>query len=59
LREATEDERLPARKVERTEGESAFQRVGPIEAKDRDWAKAVLLRGTKRSSLSKKRSGWL
>ena len=29
---AKEDERLPERKVERTEGESAFQRVGPIEA---------------------------
>jgi len=34
LRKAVEDERLPVRKVERTEGESAFQRVGPIEAKD-------------------------
>jgi len=28
--------RLPERNVERTEGEIAFQRVGPIEAKDRD-----------------------
>jgi len=36
LRKAKEDERLRERKVERTEGESAFQRVGPIEAKDRD-----------------------
>jgi len=26
------------RTVERTEGESALQREGPIEAKDRDWA---------------------
>jgi len=34
LREANEDERLTERKVERTEGESAFQREGPIEAKD-------------------------
>jgi len=34
------------------EGESAFQvRVWSIETIDRDWAKAVLLRGTKRSSL--------
>ena len=31
-----EDERLPERKVERTEGESAFKREGPIEAKDQD-----------------------
>jgi len=30
------EERMPERKVERTEGESALQRVGPIEAKDRD-----------------------
>jgi len=32
LRKAKEDERLPERKVERprTEGESAFQGVGPI-----------------------------
>jgi len=51
LRQAKEDERLPERKVERTERESAFQRVGSIEAKNRDRAKAVLLRGTKRSSL--------
>jgi len=35
LRKAKEDERLPERKVEHTEEESAFQRVGPIEAKDR------------------------
>ena len=46
-------------KEERTEGESAFQRLGPIEGKDQDWAKAVLLRGTKSSSLSKERSGRL
>jgi len=50
---------VPERKVERTEGESAFQRVGPIGAKDRDSAKAVLLRGTKRSSLFKERNGRL
>jgi len=31
-----EDKRQPERKVEHTEGESAFQRVGPIEANDRD-----------------------
>jgi len=36
LRKAKEDERLPERKVERKEGESAFQRLGPIEAKDQD-----------------------
>jgi len=30
LREAKEDERLPEGKAERTEGESAFQREGPI-----------------------------
>jgi len=59
FRKAKEDERLPERKVESTEGESAFQGVGPIEAKDGDWAKAVLLRGTKRSSLFKERSGRL
>jgi len=37
LRKAKEDERLPAGKktIERTERESEFQRVGPIEAKDR------------------------
>jgi len=52
-RDANEDERLPERKVECTEGESVFQREGPIEAKDRDRAKAVLLLRTKRSSLFK------
>ena len=36
-----------------------FQRVGPIEAKDWDLAKAVLLCGTKRSSLFKEWSGRL
>jgi len=36
LRKAKEDERLPERKVECKEGESAFQKEGPIEAKDRD-----------------------
>jgi len=36
LRKAKEDERLFERKVERAEREGAFQRVGPIEAKDRD-----------------------
>jgi len=59
LRKPKEGERLPERKVEHTEGESAFQRVGPIEPRDRGLAKAVLLCGTKRSSLSKERSGQL
>jgi len=59
LRKAKEDERLPERKVECAEGESAFQRVEPIEARDRNSAKAVLLCGTKRSSLFKERSGRL
>jgi len=36
LRKAKEDERLPGRKIECTKGESAFERVGPIESKDRD-----------------------
>jgi len=36
LREAKVEERLPDRTVERRKGESAFQREGPIEAKDRD-----------------------
>jgi len=35
LREAKEDERLPERKVVRTEGNSSFQREETIEAKDR------------------------
>jgi len=38
--------------LKETEGESAFQRVSEtnnIESKDRDSAKSVLLRGTKRS----------
>jgi len=30
------EERLPKRKVEQTKEESAFQREGPIKAKDRD-----------------------
>ena len=34
LRKTKEDERLPVRQVERIKGESAFQGVGPIEAKD-------------------------
>ena len=51
MRKAEEDERLPERKAERTEGESAYQRVGPIEAKNRDGAKAVLLRGTVRGQV--------
>ena len=38
-------------KVERMEGESAFHREGPIEAKNRDWAKAVLLCWTKRGQV--------
>ena len=57
LREAKVEERLPDRTVERIEGESAFQREGPIEAKDRQWAIAVLVRGTKRSSLLEEWSG--
>jgi hypothetical protein len=36
LRKAKEEERLPDRILERTEGERAFQREGPIEAKERD-----------------------
>jgi hypothetical protein len=36
LRKAKEEERLPDRIVERTVGERAFQREGPIEAKERD-----------------------
>ena len=56
VRDANEEERLPERKVERTEGEITFQTV---EAKDRDWAIAVLLHGTKKSSLFEERSGCL
>ena len=36
LRKAKEEERLSDRILERTEGERAFQRKGPIEAKERD-----------------------
>jgi len=34
LRKAKEDEGLRERRAERTEGESAFQRAGPIETRD-------------------------
>jgi len=44
--------------IERTEGESVFQREGPIEAKDQDRAIEVLLCRTKRSSLLEERSEW-
>jgi hypothetical protein len=36
LRKAKEEERLLERILERVEGDSIFQREGPIEAKDRD-----------------------
>jgi hypothetical protein len=36
FRREKEEERLPDRSVERTEGERAFQRKGTIEANDRD-----------------------
>ena len=38
-------------------GDCVFQREGPIEARDRDWAMAVLVWGTRRSSLLEERSG--
>ena len=36
LRKAKEEERVPDTIVDRTEGERAFQREGPIAAKERD-----------------------
>ena len=57
LRKAKVEERLLARIRERVDGDSAFQREGPIEVKDRDWAIAVLVWGTRSSSLFDERSG--
>lgn len=42
LRKA-EEEGLPARIWERVVGNSAFQRMGPIEAKNKDWTMDVLV----------------
>ena len=49
--------RLLAKIWERVDGDSAFQSKGPIELNERDWAIAVLVWGTKRSSLFDERSG--
>ena len=57
LRKEKVEERLLARIRERVDGDSAFQREGPIEVKDRDWAIAVLVWGTRSSSLFDERSG--
>jgi len=43
---------------ELVDGDGAFQREGPIEVKDRDWAITVLGWGTRGSSLFEERSGW-
>jgi len=58
LRKAKEGERLPARKVERTEGESAFQRVRPIILRQGIETKPKLFSYVE-LSLSKERSGRL
>lgn len=44
--------------VAQTEGESTFKRPAPIEANDREYAVAVLVWETKRSSLLEERNGW-
>jgi len=46
-----EEERLPDRSLKRTEGKSAFQRDGPIEANGRFWAVSVMVERTKSSGL--------
>ena len=43
LRKAKVEERLLAKIRERVDGDSAFQREGPIELNERDWAIAVLV----------------
>ena len=49
--------RDPERIVIRREEGRAFQREGPIVAKDLVWAIVVLIRGTKRVCLTKERRG--
>jgi len=50
-------ERDPDSKVKRREEGQAFQREGPMVAKDLVWAMVVLTRGTKRTRLSKEQKG--
>ena len=58
MRIVNEAETFPVRIDERVFGNKEFQREGPAEAKDRDWAKAVLERGTRRSSRYEECSVW-
>jgi len=57
LRKDMGEEGLTAWIWERGDGVRTFKRARPFEAKDRDWAIAVLVWGTWRSSLLEEQSG--